>query len=317
MHQETRNAKLIGMGTAQPGVFALGTRSQYHLEFELVGSASAAALASALNEVLTPETIPGGANVVIGLGPRAFEILGAEAPSDFVAFEEIVGADGRRAAATQRDLWVWIQWTEEGRLWQAARDTAAALAGVAELRFEIAAFEYADGRDLTGFKDGTENPKTDLRLKSALVQDGPHAGGSYVVVQKWVHDLTAFEALPIKDQEDVFGRSKVDDVEQADGVKPPTAHNARNVVHDEAGNELKIWRRNSRFGGVQENGAMFVGFACEPTRMDRMLRRMFNAAGDGLHDRFTDFSRAVTGGRYFAPSVEALATMLADVSGDD
>jgi porphyrinogen peroxidase len=284
------------------------------MEFDLVGKPTAEALAAALNEVLTPENVPGGANVVIGLGPRAFEALGAKAPADYVPFEKIVGADGREAAATQHDVWVWIQWTEEGRLWEAAQATAKALVDIATLQFEVSTFEYADGRDLTGFKDGTENPGGDLRLTSAVVQEGPHAGGSYVIVQKWVHNLPAFEALPLKDQEDVFGRSKQDDVEQADDVKPPTAHNARNVVHDDAGNELKIWRRNSRFGGVAENGAMFVGFACEPTRMDRMLSRMFNASGDGLHDRFTDFSSAVTGARYFTPSVEALSSLLASAA---
>lgn len=296
------------MGTPQPGIFALGTRSQYHLEFDLVGKPTASRLRAALLAAVTAELEPGGANVVIGLGPRAFATLGAEAPEDLHGFDEIVGADGRRAPSAQRDVWLWLQWQEEGRLWRAAKDITTGLSGVCDLRFEQATFEFADGRDLTGFKDGTENPGGAVRVASTLVGQGPHQGGSYAIVQKWVHDLPAFEALPLKEQENVFGRTKTDDVEFEE--KPPTAHNARNVILDESGAELKIWRRNSRFGGVSENGAMFVGFSCEPERTTRMLRRMFNAEGDGLHDRFTDFSKAVTGARYFCPSVEALSQML-------
>lgn len=300
---------IVRMATPQPGIFALGTRSQYQMEFDLLGKPAADALGAALTAVMTPENVPGGANVVVGLGPRAFVALGADAPDDYAGFEAITGADGRHAPSTQHDLWVWIQWTGEDRLWEAARDTAAALAGVAELAFELATFEYADGRDLTGFKDGTENPATDMREAAAIVADGAHAGGSYVIVQKWVHRLDEFEALPVQEQEKVFGRTKAGDIELSDETKPPTAHNARNVIEDGDGNELKIWRRNSRFGGVAENGAIFVGFACEPERLDRMLRRMFNADGDGLFDRFTDFSDAVTGARYFVPAIEALTAM--------
>ncbi len=307
------------MATAQPGIFALGNRSQYHLEYSLKPGCDVETLRRAIARVWIPEDTPGGMNVVVGLSRGAWALLSTEGvPGSLTDFEAITGADGRFCPSTQFDLWIWLQGTGTDRLYGAAREVDASISPHATLGAELATFEFEDGRDLTGFVDGSENPKIGLRGAAAIVADGETGeGGSFAVVQKWVHDLAAFDALPVAEQEKVFGRTKQNDVEFDDDAKPPTAHNVRNVIEDEEGNELEIWRRNSRFGGIECAGAMFVGFSCEPGRTELMLRRMFNAVGDGLHDAFTDFSLPVTGSRYFVPSIEAAAAAFGlDTGGD-
>jgi putative iron-dependent peroxidase len=183
---------------------------------------------------------------------------------------------------------------------------ARAVDDVAELVTEQVGFAYRDGRDITGFVDGTANPPVRLAPDVALVPDGmPGAGGSHVIVMRWVHDLDAFNRLSESDQEDVFGRTKRDSIELSPAEKPPTAHIARVEVTVD-GDELEIFRRSVPYGTVQEHGLHFVAFSADPTRFDVMLSRMYGLTGDGLHDRLLDFSRPVSGAYYFAPSLNAL-----------
>ncbi|MEZ5141278.1 MAG: Dyp-type peroxidase [Acidimicrobiales bacterium] len=131
-----------------------------------------------------------------------------------------------------------------------------------------------------------------------------------MLAQRWVHDLASFEALPVEDQERVFGRTKVDSVELDDDVKPPNAHIARVEIEDEDGEELEIYRRSTPYGNVGEHGLYFLAFAADPSRFSTMLSRMFGVGDDGVRDRLTDFSRPVTGSIYFAPSLDALNELL-------
>jgi putative iron-dependent peroxidase len=139
----------------------------------------------------------------------------------------------------------------------------------------------------------------------AIVPDGPGAGGSHVILQRWVHDLGKFHSQTIEEQEAVIGRTKPSSEELPDDVKPPSAHIAR-VVIEEGGEELEIYRRSTPYGTVAEHGLQFIAFSADPTRFDKMLARMFGLSGDGLHDRLTDFSTPVTGAYYFAPSLECI-----------
>ena len=150
----------------------------------------------------------------------------------------------------------------------------------------------------------------------ALVPDGePGAGGRHVLAMRWVHDLDAFEALPVAGQERVFGRTKAESIELEGDAKPPTAHIARVEIEDVAGNELPIYRRSVPYGTVAEHGLYFVAFSADRSRFDTMLGRMFGTDGDGQHDRITDFSRPVSGAYYYAPPLNFL-TELAMPIGD-
>ena len=294
--------------TAQPGIFAQGTRSQYHLEFDVRKDATAAEIAAAVGALREPTVTSGGTNLVIGFGAEvARRVIPDATPEDFEPFRRITG-DGRSVPATPHDLWVWLHGTGPDVLLDNACCVTAALAPVATLAAEQPCFVYLDSRDLTGFIDGTENPHVEEAPEVALVPSGARgADGSYVITTRWIHDLDAFHALPVEEQEGVFGRTKPDSVEMDD--KPPTAHIARVVVNDEHGEELEIYRRSTPYGTVGERGLYFVAFSADPNRYLRMLERMFGVAGDGVHDRLTEFTHPVSGAFYFAPALDVIAAL--------
>jgi putative iron-dependent peroxidase len=178
---------------------------------------------------------------------------------------------------------------------------------VATLADETECFVYHDSRDLTGFIDGTENPGPSAAVGVALIADGePGAGGSHVIAQRWVHDLASFNALDVDAQQAVFGRTKPDSIALPREVRPADAHIMCAELLDDAGDERQIYRRSVPCGNVGERGLYFLGFSCERDRFDGMLARMFGTSGDDIHDHLLDFTRAVTGSYYFAPSLEDL-----------
>jgi putative iron-dependent peroxidase len=290
------------MSTPQPGIFAQGTRSQYHLEFDVKDGATPDAVAAAVGKLREPQVTSGGTNIVVGFRADLWrQIAPDDAPPDAHDFAGVHG-DGRSVPATPHDVWVWLHGTGPDVLLDNARAVTAALAPVAELSQEEPCFVYLDSRDLTGFIDGTENPPVDEAPEVAIGPEGPGAGGSHVITMKWVHDLAAFHDLSPEDQEAVIGRTKPDSQERDD--KPDTAHISR-VVIEEDGEELEIYRRSTPYGRVKEHGLYFVAFSADPTRFEKMLARMFGTA-DGVHDRLTEFTTPVSGAFYFAPSLDAL-----------
>lgn len=172
---------------------------------------------------------------------------------------------------------------------------------------QIDGFRYLDSRDLTGFVDGTENPEGEERAKVALVGDdeAEFAGGSYLHLQRWVHNMPKWRTTAEAEQEQVIGRTKQDDVEMGDEIKPPTAHIAR-VVIEEEGEELEILRQSMPYGHLDEMGLMFASYARSPQPFTRMLQRMFCPDAAGHYDHLLNFSRPVTGAALFAPSVDFL-----------
>ena len=294
------------MPTPQPGIFAQGAPAQYHLEFDCT-SKDAAAVGAATARLREPAVTAGGVNLVVGFGPDLWRALAPEdAPANLHDFAPIAGV--HPVPATQHDVYLWLHGAGPDVVFNAARAVGAALADVATLASEQPSFVFLDSRDLTGFVDGTENPPVHDAHLVAIVADGPGAGGSAVLVQRWVHDLGRFHALNLSEQEAVIGRTKADSTELADDTKPPTAHIARVVVEAD-GEELEIYRRSTPFGSLREHGLQFLAFSADPTRFDAMLARMFGVSGDALHDQLTDFSRPVTGAHYFVPSLEALAKL--------
>ncbi len=296
------------MAVPQPGIFAQGTRSHYHLEFDLEAGVTDEQIRSALGGLREPQVTAGGSNIVVGFGAALWRWLEPDAaPAALAPFEPIEG-DGRRAPATQHDIWVWSHGTGEDIELDVARGVATVLAPVATLAAEQPCFVYRDSRDLTGFIDGTENPPVEAAHEVAIVPDLERgAGGSFVLAQKWVHDLGKFHAESLVDQQYTIGRTKPDSVELGD--KPDTAHISR-VVIEEDGEELEIYRRSTPYGTVGELGLYFLAFSADPTRFTKMMARMFGTSGDGLHDHLTDFTHPVSGAFYFAPSLDDLDGIL-------
>ncbi len=298
--------RVLGM-TPQPGIFALGTRSHHHLELDLVGEP--AGLVSSLAEVREAVTSVANVNLVIGFGPSLWGRLApGQVPVGLTDFVPIEG-NGITLPAEQHDLWLWFHSNGPDPVFRAARTAARALAGCAEVRAEQPSFGYLASQDLTGFEDGTENPPVEEALEAVVVPDGePGAGASVVLLQRWVHDLDAFEALDVPDREAVFGRTLVGSEELPDDVRPASAHISRVVVEDDAGEELEVFRRSTAFGGVVEHGLEFVAFSADHARLHRMLHRMVGGE-DGVADRLLDFSRPSRSAWYVTPSVEALRSL--------
>ena len=171
-----------------------------------------------------------------------------------------------------------------------------------------------DGRDLTGFIDGTENPQfPDDRGETALLSEnaGIFADGSFVFAQRYVHNLENWKKLKVDTQEQVIGRTKLESIELDDDVKPENAHVARTVVEDEEGEELEILRHSLPYGdGKGEQGLFFIAYTKDLSRIDQMLLRMFGTSGDGIHDRLLHFVTALDGAYYFAPSEDLLEEVL-------
>lgn len=303
---------------AQSGIFALGSRAQHHLELDLLPGTDPAALRPVVAELCGAEVSGGATNVVIGFGATVWEQLisssesGGSVPDGVGPFVEVVGSGGHVAAATQHDMWVWVHGSGPDAVLDTVRAVLAATGGVLSVATDLSCFVYHDSRDLTGFVDGTANAAPVEAPEVALVPEGEAgAGGSHVIVQRWIHDLASFGALEVVDQELVFGRTKCDDVELDESVKPADSHIARAEIHDADGEEREIYRRSAPFGGGLEQGLMFLAFSADRDRFDEMLARMYDTAGTGLQDRLLEFTRAVSGAYYFAPSIEDLS----DVSG--
>jgi len=295
------------MHVAQSGIFALGTSSHSYLEFDLHAQSDPLKLVQVIANLQEPRMTTGGVNLVVGFRPSLWErVAPEEVPADVTDFErDVRGVNGYTMPATQHDLWVWVAGHAYHTVFDVAREAIAALAPVARLATEVAGWTYKESRDLTGFIDGTENPPLSEAPEVALVPDGsPGAGGSVVLVQQWTHDVIAFEALAVEEQEKVIGRTKTSSTELAEEVRGPQSHVSRTVI-EEQGAEQHIFRRNTPFGTATEHGTMFIGFSCDQKRLIRMLNRMAGAE-DGIRDALTRYTTAVSGAYYFVPSVEAL-----------
>ena len=174
---------------------------------------------------------------------------------------------------------------------------------------EVHGFRYFDDRDLIGFVDGTENPVGQEAVDATIVgdEDPDFAGGSYVLIQKYIHDLPKWNAVKTEEQELIIGRTKLSDIELDDATKPTNAHNALTVI-EEDGEEIDILRRNMPFGNVAtgDSGTFFIGYARSPGVIEQMLENMFVGRPPGNYDRLLDFTHAVTGTSFFAPPASFL-----------
>src|SRR5215475_4287103 len=256
-----------------------------------------------------------GLSCVMGIGSDAWDrLFGDPRPAELHPFREI-RAGPRHAVSTPGDMLFHIRAKRMDLCFEMATQIMARLGDAVSAVDEAHGFRYFDDRDLLGFVDGTENPRGAAVIDAALIgeEDVAFAGGSYVIAQKYLHDLAGWNALSTEAQEGIVGRTKLSDGDLDDAVKPSYAHKALNkIVAD--GKEIKILRANMAFGqtGRGESGTYYIGYARSPQTIEQMLDNMFIGVPPGNYDRLLDFSRAVTGALFFVPS----ATFLENVAPD-
>jgi porphyrinogen peroxidase len=254
-----------------------------------------------------------GLTCVAGFGSNAWDrLFGAPRPAELHPLQEI-RSGGRHAVSTPGDILFHIRAKRMDLCFELASQIMDSIGDVVSVADEVHGFRYFDARDVMGFVDGTENPRGDAAREAAIVggEDAAFAGGSYVIVQKYLHDLKAWNALPVEMQERIIGRRKLSDVELSDADKPTYAHNALTNI-EENGRQLQILRDNMPFGrpGHGEFGTYFIGYSRTPRVTEIMLQNMFVGRPPGNYDRILDFSRAATGTLFFVPP----ATFLDDVT---
>ncbi len=250
-----------------------------------------------------------GLSCVMGIGSDAWDrLFGSPRPAELHPFREFRSGP-RQAVATPGDLLFHIRAKRMDLCFEIAAQIMRRLREAVTAVDEVHGFRYFDDRDLLGFVDGTENPRGQAVIDAALIgpEDRAFAGGSYVITQKYVHDLAGWNALPTEAQERIIGRAKLSDIELDDTVKPTFAHNALTTI-EENGQQLQIVRDNMPFGrvGTGEYGTYFIGYCRTPRVTEQMIENMFIGKPPGNYDRILDFSRAVTGTLFFVPSLTFL-----------
>jgi putative iron-dependent peroxidase len=260
--------------------------------------------------------LEGQLSCVMGIGSAAWDRIVAPSPArtrprDLHPFRALE-AGSRIAPSTPGDLLFHIRATRFDLCFELASTILRRLGANVSSADEVHGFLYFDARDLLGFVDGTENPVGPAMAEAAIIgdEDPDYAGGSYVIVQKYLHDLDAWNALSVEEQELAIGRTKLEDIELDDAVKPPNAHNALNVIEVD-GVEIAILRDNMPFGSAAagEFGTYFIGYARDPGITEQMLHNMFVGLPEGNYDRILDFSTAITGSLYFVPSLPVLESL--------
>lgn len=254
----------------------------------------------------------GHLSCVMGFGSDAWDrLFGQPRPMHLHTFQEIVGQ--HHAVSTPGDILFHIRAKRTDLCFELATQIMSRLGDAVATVDDVHGFNYFDDRDLIGFVDGTENPVDQAAIDAAIIgdEDPSFNGGSYVMVQKYLHDLQRWNTVPVEQQEKIIGRTKLSDIELDDATKPSYAHNALTTIV-ENGEELDIVRDNMPFGdvGKGEFGTYFIGYARSPQRIEQMLQNMFVGRPPGNYDRLLDYSKAVTGTLFFVPS----ATFLEDVA---
>ncbi len=249
-----------------------------------------------------------GDRTVVGLGESLVRALGGEVEG-LRTFPSYAGA-GFDIPSTPGALWCWLRGDDRGELVHRTRAIEHVLSSAFRLDQAIDAFRYGPGLDLTGYEDGTENPKEEAAVETAVVRGrGPGLdGGSFVAVQRWVHNLDRFDSMAPKDQDATIGRRKSDNAELEDA--PPSAHIKR-TAQESFDPAAFILRRSMPWADEREAGLVFVAFGRTFDPFEALLRRMVGAE-DGVPDALFRFTRPVSGAYFWCPP---LRTGRLDLSG--
>jgi putative iron-dependent peroxidase len=259
--------------------------------------------------------LDGRLSCIMSFGSGAWDrLFGRPRPAELHPFREL-RAGARLAPATPGDVLFHIRARRMDLCFELASQIMNQIGDVVAVADEVHGFGFFDQRDLLGFVDGTENPDGDAALEATLIgeEDPEFAGGSYVIVQKYLHDLKAWNTLPTEAQERIIGRTKPTNIELDAAVKPSFAHNELTKIV-ENGEEKKIVRDNMPFGevGKSDYGTYFIGYARSPRTIEQMLENMFIGKPPGNYDRILDFSRAATGNLFFVPTADFLENVAVD-----
>jgi putative iron-dependent peroxidase len=254
-------------------------------------------------------SLEGGLSCVAGIGSRAWDRLyGQPKPAELHELPVFAG-DRHKSVTTKGDLLFHLRAERMDLCFELEAQIMARLDAAVTVADEVQGFRYFDARDVLGFVDGTENPTGPDATGAVLVDDdGAFDGGTYVIVQKYLHDMTAWNALTTEQQELAIGRRKLSDIELSDEEKPSNSHVTLNTITDPDGTEREILRDNMPFGrpAYGEFGTYFIGYAKTPNVTEQMLENMFVGSPPGNHDRILDFSTAVTGVLFYVPTADFL-----------
>jgi putative iron-dependent peroxidase len=305
---ENKLLKIIETMTQQ-SIFNEKSTKFYYLEYQFKANQSVEAIKSVINKVLKP--IHNDVNIVLAFGMKAWNKLNpAWQPADLCSFQNLIGVDNYSMLSTQHDILFWIHSKNHDQNFDQVLAIQNSMQSIANLQLDLAGFNYHKNLDLIGFEDGTANPKNDDRQKTAVIPTGKiGAGGSYVLSQKWLHDLTAFNQLTIEQQEKIIGRTKLENIELEGEAMPVDSHISRTDVKVD-GQSMEIYRRSDPYGNATEHGLYFLAFSCEMRRFHIQLERMLGITDDGIHDKLIEFSKAITSSYWFAPSQKDLQHML-------
>ena len=303
------------MATPQPAVLNRDMgKNQWYVHLSRLDGADLGTIKSAVSQ-LRKDCDAQGINLTIGLGPSLLQDLTDDVPSDFQPYETFRSVDGsgKEAKGTQEELLFWLNHDDKDKVWKTQFDAREALKGHMRVARETITFIYGNSFDMTGFKDGTGNPDPPSRdVEVAVVPDGePGAGGSFIIAQRWIHDLEAFNLLPVEEQQKVFGRTKGEESEKLSPL-PPSSHLAHQELREgRTGDEStpkrdEISRRSTPYafhdGSV---GLYFMAFCKSQAPLRERMRAMYGIDGQE-RDRLTSYSNPASGSFYFAPSVETL-----------
>ena len=249
---------------------------------------------------------------VIAIGANYWdEIYPQGRPKHLKQFPEMAVED-RTAPASSYDIYIEVRSDRGDVNHIVATKICELLADSVELVEQIRAFRFLDGRDLTGFVDGTENPQGYHRRRVALVneeQDADFAAGSYLHIQRYRHNLNLWNSLAVKDQEDIFSRTKVNNDEYSDENKAPTSHIKRVNLKDSDGNSLEILRQSMPYGDMKSQGLFFVSYCHTSENFELMLSSMIAGDAHGHSDHMLKYTQAETGAAFFVPSLNILAEL--------
>lgn len=305
------------MATPQPSVLNRNMgQHQWYVHLSRMDGADMGAIKAAISQ-LRADCAAKNINLVVGFGPSLLADLTDDVPGDFQPYETFQSIDGsgKEAKGTQEELLFWLNSEKKDEVWKAQWDAREALKGHMRVARETMTFIYGDSLDLSGFIDGTGNPEPERDVEVAIVPDGESgAGGSFIIAQRWVHDLEAFNLLPVEEQEKVFGRTKADSTRLT--VQPPTSHLSHVELREgKTGNDStpkrdEISRRSTPYAFHDGTvGLYFMAFCKSQAPLRERMRAMYGMDGQ-VRDRLTSYSNPASGSFYFAPSVETLDAAL-------
>jgi len=249
---------------------------------------------------------------VVAIGANYWDEFNPDARPKLLESFPAMECEDRIAPSNNIDLYIEIRSDRQDTNHIVSTKVCDLLGSSVELIEQVQSFRFLDGRDLTGFVDGTENPQGQQRRKVALVTDEldkEFSGGSYLHIQRYKHNLTLWSTIEQQKQEDVFGRTKIDNIEYSNEEKPLTAHTKRANIKDKQGNSIEILRQSMPYGDMKVQGLFFVSYCNTPESFEILLDSMIFGDDHGNFDHMLKYTQAETGAAFFAPSLNFLAAL--------